>query len=247
LFYLARDSSVSRGDDFVVDISELISRMSRLEHFKNLSAGELEAIIDIGRIRSFPENSRLFLEEEPCAGLFVLLSGQVHLIKISPQGQENVIGVICPVIMFNEVAVLDGGPNPVTAVTFKESVIWRASRERFTHVLNRYPKIALGLLPILASRNRWLIAQYEDLSFLSVRARTAKLLLELSDFGLKPINRREYSINDLAARVATVPEAISRSLSFFRDKQLISSSRVEIVVEQPQKLARIAQPGSDLV
>jgi CRP-like cAMP-binding protein len=149
--------------------------------------------------------------------------------------------------MFNEVAVLDGGQNPVTAVTFKDSTIWRASRERFNLVLERYPKIALGLLPILAARNRWLISQYEDLSFLSVRARMAKLLLELSDFGRKRIDRREYSISELAARVATVPEAVSRTLSVFRDEGFINSTRTEIVVIQSEELAGIAQLGPDLV
>ena len=231
----------------MVNISDLIDRMSRLEHFKHLSESEIKTIIDIGQIRHFKADTHIFHQGEPCSGLYVLLSGQVHLYKIGPQGQENIIAVIEPVIMFNEVAVLDGGHNPVTAVTFKDSTIWRASRERFNLVLERHPKIALGLLPILAARNRWLISQYEDLSFLSVRARIAKLLLELSDFGRKRINRREYSISELAARVATVPEAVSRTLSVLRDEGLINSTRTEIVILQSEELAGIAHLGPDFV
>jgi CRP/FNR family transcriptional regulator len=221
--------------------------MSRLEHFKNLSYSELKTIIDIGQIHHFAVGTRIFHEGDPCSGLYVLLSGQVHLYKIGPQGQENIIAVIKPVIMFNEVAVLDGGANPVTAIPFKNSTIWKASSDHFNLILERYPKIALGLLPILAARNRWLISQYEDLSFLSVRARMAKLLLELSDFGGASINRREYSINDMAARVATVPEAVSRSLRFFREKDWVTSSRTEIIVLHPDELAGVAQLDSDFV
>ena len=91
------------------------------------------------------------------------------------------------------------------------------------------------------ARNRWMISQYEDLSFLNVRARMAKLLLELSDFGSVSIDRREYSINDMAARVATVPEAVSRTLRYFREKDWVTSSRMEIIVIHPDELAGVAQ------
>ena len=231
----------------MVNLADLVPRMSRLEHFKNLSSSELKTIIDIGQIHRFSAGDRIFLEGDPCSGLFVLLSGQVHLYKIGPQGQENIIAVIKPVIMFNEVAVLDGGENPVTAIPFKDSTIWKASSDHFNLILERYPKIALGLLPILAARNRWMISQYEDLSFLNVRARMAKLLLELSDFGSVSIDRREYSINDMAARVATVPEAVSRTLRYFREKDWVTSSRMEIIVIHPDELAGVAQLDSDFL
>ena len=46
----------------------------------------------------------------------------------------------------------------------------------------------------------------------AVVARTAKLLLDLSDYGRRPIDRRACSISEMAARISTVPEAISRSM-----------------------------------
>ena len=141
-----------------MNMADLIPRMSRLEHFKNLSYSELNTIIEIGQIHRFAAGTRIFLEGDSCSGLYVLLSGQVHLYKNGPQGQENIIAFIKPVIMFNEVEVLDGGSNPVTAVPFTDSTIWRASSERFNLIMERYPKIALGLLPILAARNRLLIS-----------------------------------------------------------------------------------------
>jgi CRP-like cAMP-binding protein len=124
-------------------------------------------------------------------------------------------------------------------------MIWRITSETFNYGMQRYPKIAMGLLPVLASRTRWLISQYEDLSFLSVCDRTAKLLLELSDNGRQPINRREYTIYEMAARVATVPEAISRSLSFYRDLGVIESSRTTIIITKLDELAQVKQINSD--
>lgn len=221
--------------------------MHRQKHFSGLSTRDLEGIIRAGRIRSYPEGAVLMLEEDLCSGLFVLLSGQVYLYKTGPEGQENILAVIKPVIMFNEVAVLDGGPNPVTAVTSQDSELWHISCEGFTALIKQYPALALGLLPVLAARNRLMISQYEDLSFRSVRGRLAKLLLDLSENGGRVIDRREHTISDLAARIATVPEAVSRSLSAFRDAGMIRSDRWKIDVQQPEKLAALAQIGVDLV
>jgi CRP-like cAMP-binding protein len=110
-------------------------------------------------------------------------------------------------------------------------------------LLARYPTMALGLLEVMAKRNRFLVGQYEDLSFRSVLSRSAKLLLELSLDGRETINRYKYPNKDLAARIATVPEAFSRSLRIFRKEGVIQSSRAELVVLDPSRLARVARIG----
>ncbi len=224
----------------MVELSKLINRMSLLPHFKKLSLSDLKTIVTAGRFTRIPAEAVIFIEEEPCSGLYVLLSGLVHLSNVSPDGRETILAIIEPVIMFNEVAALDGGTNPFTAITAKNSLLWHASVENFQIGLKRYPELALGLLPILANRNRTLVNYCQDLAFRSVRARTAKLLLDISEDGRETINRRNHSINQMAARIATVPEAISRSFGYFRDQGYIDSNRTSIDVIQPNKLAELA-------
>jgi len=223
------------------ELPDLINRMSRLEHFSKLSTADLAAIVDIGRVRQVAEGEWIFGEGEPCSGLYVLISGRVHLYKIGPEGQEHIMVVLKPVTMFNEVAVLDGGANPATAIAAQDSVVWRSGREDFLGLIVTYPAVGLGMLPILARRNRELVTRFEDLSFRTVRARTAKLLLEISRFGQCPIDRRAYSVNILAARICTAPEAVSRSITFFKLNDYIDSSRTKISIQDPNRLAELAQ------
>lgn len=227
------------------DIDVLITRMRRLEHFKNLKSEDLKILVNAGRINSIEKGTTIFREDDPCSGIFVLLAGQVYLYKLGPDGQENIMAVVKPIILFNEVAVLDRGVNPVSSVAIEDCLIWRASCEVFNNLIIQYPTLGLGLLPVLAARNRFLITQYEDLSFRSVRARMAKLLLDLSDYGRKHLDRRENSINDMAARISTVPEAVSRSLSEFKNNRLIQSSRLIIEVVDADGLANLAQIGAE--
>jgi CRP-like cAMP-binding protein len=142
--------------------------------------------------------------------------------------------------MFNEVAVLDEGPNPVTAVAILNSLTWRLPYEEFHSLMNQYPILGTSLLRVLAKRNRELIANYEDVFSRPVQARTAKVLLDLSQNGKKSICRHKHQNPELAARAATVPEAVSRHLGIFKEIGDIDCSRARIIIKHPKHLADVA-------
>jgi CRP/FNR family transcriptional regulator len=222
--------------------SDMVEQLRRVEHFKHLPQEDLEAIISAGQVRHFLKGETIFNEGEPCAGMHVLLQGRVDLFKISPDGKISILNTLNPVIMFNEVAVLDGGLNPVCAVAEEETIVWKVNCDKFQQLLRQYPQIALGLLGVLARRNRLMLAQYGDLSFRSVTARVAKYLLTLSENGEKTINRSQHSIRNMAARVVTTPEAVSRTLKSFDENHIIAVDRKSIRVlglERLQQLARV--------
>ncbi|MBN2045430.1 MAG: Crp/Fnr family transcriptional regulator [Anaerolineales bacterium] len=221
----------------------LIERMKNIPHFKNLEIREIANIIQAGRIRHVEKDTVLLHEGDPCGGLFVLLKGEITLQKVGPEGHNYIMAVLEPVTMFNEVAVLDRGNNPARAVALTTCRIWQTDCESFHRLLTTYPQIALGLLPIIAARNRLLVEQYEDLSFLSVRARTAKLLLELSRNGEEDIQRDHHPIQMLSARISTAPEVISRAMRSIKQQGCIDYNRQWIRINKPEELARIAHLG----
>ncbi len=222
------------------DWANLVARLGRVRHFSRMSEADRLAIVKAGAMQHYPAESTIFYEGEPCAGMFVLFSGHVHLYKLGPQGQQSMIAAIDPVIMFNEVSVVDGGPNLATAVAIEACETWRLDHEAFETLTQRYPAVGVGLLRVLATRTRLLMSHYEDLVFRSVLARTAKLLLDLSDYGRRPIDRREYTNHEIAARISTVPEALSRSLQVFKKTGDIHCTRASITVCAPETLAKLA-------
>ena len=221
--------------------ANLIERLKAVRHFSQLPRADLQRIVSSGNVRQCVSGETIFEEGQPCSGMFVLIRGKVHLCKFGPQGQVNIISVIDPVIMFNEVAALDGGPNPVTAIAADGCMLWQIGYQAFQELLESIPQVGLSLLRVLAVRNRQMISRYEDLSFRSVVARTAKMILDLSNDGRETIARRRLSVEEMAQRIATVPEAVSRSLGVLRDQGLIRVSRNVIEVIQPENLAGMAQ------
>jgi CRP-like cAMP-binding protein len=148
--------------------------------------------------------------------------------------------------MFNEVSALDGDVNPFTAIADQNCITWSISHERFQSLVKKYPVLGLSLLNVLARRNRWLISKYEDLMARPVKARTAKIILDLSDYGSQPVDRITHSNQFLAASISSVPEAVSRSISSLRENGVIETTRTQIVVTCPDKLAELAQVDLDL-
>ncbi len=227
----------------MIDLTDLARRLGQVEHFRDLQLPELRSIIDSGRITRYQADEVIFVEEEPSAGLFVLLSGRVQLCVLSPQGQISILAIFEPVIMFNEVSALDGAPNPATVISLEKSLIWNMSAPDLERLILKYPAIGLGIARVLAHRNRRLVRQYQDLSFRTVLARSAQLLLELSHNGLQKIDRRRHPNHQLAAQIATVPEAFSRALRVFRTNADIHTTELTIEILQPAHLWEIFQVG----
>ena len=229
------------------DNPNLVISLAKVRHFKVLPLSAIHEIVTSGRVQSHSTGSIIFHEDWECAGLFVLFRGRVHLCKTCFQGQESIISVIEPVIMFNEVSALDGDVNPFTAVAFQKSITWKISHERFQSLMKKYPILGISLLNVLARRNRGLISKCEDLIARPVKARTAKIILDLSSHGAQPVDRITNSNQFLAASISTVPEAISRSIKSLRESGVIECTRTQIIVNYPEKLAEIAQVDFNLL
>lgn len=225
----------------MIEPSQLVEQLKKVEHFKRLPQADLESVIGSGRIQQYPRGKSILVEGDPCAGMYVLLKGKVELTKTGPKGQVTILNTLVPVIMFNEVAVLDGGSNPVSASAVEDTLVWHINCESFRSLMKRFPQLALGLLVVMARRNRSMIAHYGDLSFRSVSARVAKHLLDLSASGTILINRKTNPIKIIAARVVTTPEAVSRTLRSLSAQGMIEVDRKSIRVVIPKDLKDLAE------
>ena len=228
----------------MIKIDSLFSGLRKVKQFESLSSKDLNQILNSGQIKKFIPGQVIFLQEEPSAGMFVLIEGKVNLCKLGPIGQQNILATIHPIIMFNEVAVLDCGKNPVTAIAIQETTLWHIDCDKFQSLLKRFPEIGLGLLRIMALRNRRLIQHYEDLSYRNVESRVAKLLLDLSENGSQTIKRKDHSIEEMASLIASVAPVISRTLNGLKHLGFITTTRNTIILDRPDEIARIA--GMDL-
>lgn len=207
-------------------------------YFAHLDETALRAVAEGAIRRRYGEGEIIFLEGDPCAGLCIVEKGRVKLFKVSQEGREQIVKLLGPGEFFNEVAVLDGGPNPVSAMAALESTLRVIGRDTMVDLLGRHPAIAVGVIENLAARARHLLSLVEDLSLRTVSSRLAKLLL--TEAAADDEAPRRMTQQEMAAQLGTVREMVSRALRSFEEEGLIRFDRHRIVVLDVEGLERKA-------
>ena len=220
--------------------------LRRVPYFAGLTDEVLGALLGVAGFRHYSRGQLIFLEGDPCAGLFIVAAGEVKIFKLSPQGREQIIHQLEPGGTFNDVAVLDGGPNPASAAATTDSTLCIIGREDIRRLAHTYPHLAWALIESVARRARHLVSVVEDLSLRSVKARLARLLLTEAEriSGTGAIDRGQMMTQaDMAARLGTVREMIGRALRDLADEGLIEFDRHRIVITDRAGLQAVADFG----
>jgi len=192
---------------------------------------ELGALAQRAVERRFEPDQNLFWEGEPCAGIFLIVQGSVKILKSSNSGREMMLSLETAPATVAELPLFDGGPYPASARAVDAVVTLFINKGDFQQACRQYPEIALKVLAVVGKRLRHLIGVVHAMTFGSVTQRLARLLLETSaqagadqfDF---PLTHQE-----LASRLGTVREVVSRNIARFRSVGLIriDAGRLSIV------------------
>lgn len=222
-------------------IGHTVDVLRQIPYFAGLDAAALADIARTLRPRVAAPGEHIVVEGEPCQGLYVVLAGQVRLVKMSADGREHVLRVLGPGTTFNDVAVFDGEPNSDTAVAIGATRIGFIPPATMTALIDSHPATARAALKLLAGRHRSLGHMVEDLALRDVTARVARLLLgcighhdhvvEKADFACARITHQE-----IATMVGSVREVVQRALKELERDGAIALERSRIDIRDPAKL-----------
>jgi CRP-like cAMP-binding protein len=218
----------------VASDSAAIRALKVQPYFKALGDDEVTRLARTVIERQFEKDQVVFLEGEPCQGLFIIREGSVKIYKLSPEGREQILSYVKPGDSFNEVAVFDGGPNPANVVAAEATALWIVPRAAIVELIQKNSQVALVVIQNLGARLRHLVGLVEDLSLRQVSARLAKLLLETATSGERALTQQE-----MASRLGTVREMIGRSLRQLETRGLIKTERGRIVILDRDELEKL--------
>ena len=211
-----------------------------------LTALPLEIIRTLATAASchrYEAGTLIFTEGDPVSGLFFIEEGTVKICRYSKEGREQILSLFNRGDTFNDVAALDGGPNPATAIAFTDVIMWRIARPDLQQIVQRYPALAWALIESIARRTRHLVGLVQDLSLRSVKGRLAKLLLEQAraQAGTQDSVPRMLTQEEMASRLGTVREVVGRALRSLVASDLIALDRHQIVILDAERLAEEAE------
>jgi CRP/FNR family transcriptional regulator len=185
--------------------------------------------------REYEAEEIVFLEREPCAGLYVVDEGWFKAVRTSPEGREQALRFVGPGEVFNEVGVFAGAHNPATVVALEAGAVWLIDRNTIIRLMDRYPRLAHSVVENLARRVLHLASLAEDLSLRTVEARLARLLLDRAKEGV--LHREHWATQaEMAARLGTVLDVLNRALQQLVNEELIEVERHQIRILDRDRL-----------
>lgn len=220
---------------------DLVGTLRRLPLFTDLSDQELTLVAENVSRQCYKEGVTIFSEGDSCHELLIVEGGTVKILKSAPNGRQQLIGIERRGNSLAEVPVFDGGQYPATAVAASTAVVLRLPADRFRRICLQNPELALKVFKVLGHRLRHLMSLVEGLSFSTVRGRLIAQLLQLADENGRQTPRGiQFELpennEELAVRLGTVRELVSRNLGRLHGAGLIEMSRRTINLPNPDAL-----------
>jgi CRP/FNR family transcriptional regulator len=210
-----------------------LEMLQSIELFSAVSGSDLENLAKTAVAKEYAPGDVLFLEGQPCQGLWLIGEGAAKVVKTTPQGRQLVLAVQAAPSTVAEVPVFDGGPYPASLIAVQPTVALLMLKQDFLKLCRADPALTLRFLKVFGRRLRHLVGLAERITFGTIRQRLALDLLERAKLAGSSVFQVEETQEQLAARLGTVREVVSRNLSRFQSEGLVRVERrtVEILDE----------------
>jgi CRP/FNR family transcriptional regulator, cyclic AMP receptor protein len=190
-----------------------------------LAEADRVALESCWKVRSYGRQEMILVHDEPNRDVFFVLDGRVRATAYSEGGKAVAYRNIGPGDIFGEMAAIDGMPRSASVVALDPVRAASLSEAAFRQLVSSRPGLAWALLTHFSLQVRRLTERVYEFSTLVVRKRLVRELLRMASANAQAAG--EASIApvpthvDLAARISTHREAVSREMSALRRKKLI--------------------------
>lgn len=185
------------------------------------------------------EGETLFERGDTGDGCYWLRHGVLAVCVASASGEQRTLAILGPGAIVGELAMIDGLPRSASVQAIRDCELTFVGRAAFTEMLHQHPELYVDLVATLAARLRQSDEDLVASSFLTVRARVARALLQFArqlgeEVGPgRILIRHRVTQSDLAAMAGVARESVSRAFrEWQREKIVEGSSRLGYVVHK---------------
>jgi CRP/FNR family transcriptional regulator, cyclic AMP receptor protein len=186
----------------------------------------------------------LFLIGDAGDGCYRVEDGLLKVTMVSRTGTERILAILGPGAIVGEMSIIDGLPRSASVVAVRAAVLRFLRRSDFADFAKKHPEVYQSLVTLLAARLRETDTTVAAGSFLPLRGRIARTLLDLAqDFGKdvgagRIVIHQRIGQSDLAAMAGIARESLSRILTDWQRRKLISRLSGYYCIEDKAQLQR---------
>ena len=200
----------------------------------------------VSRREHFPKGAILLAEGHTARGVYVLCAGRVKLSITSAEGKTSIVRIARPGDLLGIHATLAGHPYEATAETLAPCQVDFIPRQDLLVLLDRQKSSGLDLA-LAISKEFTEFVEHTRVLLLSVSAaeKLARLLLRMEDqFGEHTTTGIRFQTlltqEEIAQMIGTSRETVTRVLSEFRRKRILSFADNAIFVSSRKDLESVA-------
>jgi len=224
----------------------ILADLRAAQLFAQLDDEQLATIAALARPLLLPAERTVFLKGDAASAFYLLSEGRLKVFKLLRDGRTATIRHVEAGQTFAEAALFHE-EYPSSTETMTDCRLYRFDTQEVLQLLLAEPQVAVNLLAAMAQLLGLLNRRVEEL-LLPVPARLARYLLALADAQLEsPASPRVVKLptskRELASRLGTVPETLSRTFDRLKRAEVIRMSGDHELIEilSFDKLHRLAQ------
>jgi hypothetical protein len=153
--------------DTKISITDKILHLRGIHIFEGLSVSELAAVASVAEVVVYPKDQVVIKEGEPGDTMYLIIKGEVMVIKDLGQVHEIELDSIGAGDYFGEMALFESEARSASIRTLQESRLLVLHKREFSEIVREYPQIALHICKAFSHRIRDLhhkIQSYEEVT-----------------------------------------------------------------------------------
>ena len=207
--------------------------------FSELDDEVLQALSEHCEYCELPAGLTLFEQNAPGDALYLLQTGQVHVVRQYADGEQVILATEGPYYVVGDVSMIANQPRTGAVVAVSDCTLIKLTHEAFCAVCERYPDLAMNVLKSMGRRLYRMNLVVRENAVGNAAARVASLLLLLSGQanGVVP---GQISTLRIARSAATDADVVKRLLDEWATEGYISADERQLVVHDVEILQDIA-------
>jgi len=226
-----------------------LETLGRIPLFKSLDAEVLRRLDRQCIWRRISTDESVLEYKDGGTDVYFVVHGHLRVFIQAISGKASILRDIREGEYFGELAAIDGQPRSAAITAITDSTIAKMPAAVFRDAVHRHPDVCDQLLTLLASQVRMLANRVNEFTTFDVRRRIYAELLRLARKSRKDdaasIISPPPTHAELAARVSSHREAVTRALNSLDAAGLIERRRGAIVIRDPQRLAKLLEEDED--
>jgi CRP-like cAMP-binding protein len=192
--------------------------------------------------RTYPAREIIVYQGDVWPNLFLVAAGEIHAVKESLEGRALIATTLEPGDVFWGLAFfIKEAPMPVMLQANSPALIYIWTRDRLMPIIQENGSMSWHLCQLMIQRMQLASEIVEELAFHPVMSRLAGFLLDVSGKSAEEYIARDFTLDEMAARIGTTREMVCRHLYRFAEQGAIDINRTEFKITNRRLLENQAK------